>query len=109
MLGIRQQRISLILSPIEGFFGPHEPHAEYFIINEASGSSVFAMDDTLAKWNYRIPDWQKWWRPASPYDTFCLLAAGCVHDDRYDALCSAAVGKEQYRDFFTSWNRNRTK
>jgi hypothetical protein len=96
------------LSPLEGFFGPPETDAEYFIVNEASGSSVFAMDDTLAKWNYRLPDWQEWSKPATPYDTFCLLAAGCVLDNRYDAICNATVGFERYVEFFGSWNRNRT-
>jgi hypothetical protein len=97
------------LSPLEGFFGAHDPDSEYFIVNEASGSSVFAMDDTLAKWNYRLPDWQQWWKPATPYDTFCLLAAGCVYDNRYDAICNASVGFDRYSQFFESWNRSRSK
>jgi hypothetical protein len=73
MYGVSFEGSQYHMSPLEGFFGEAESDAEYFMVNEASGSSVFAMDDTLAKWNYRLPDWQKWWKPATPYDTFCLL------------------------------------
>jgi hypothetical protein len=96
------------LSPLQGFLGPIDPTTEYVMVNELSGPSVFAMEDSLAKWNYRMPDWQKWWKPANPYETFCLLAAGCVADDRYDHICNESVGNEQYRNYFTSWHRKRT-
>jgi hypothetical protein len=95
------------LSPLEGFFGQPPTEREYVIVNEASGDSIFAMDDTIAKWNFRMPDWQKWWKPANAFDSFCLLAAGCVFDDRYDALCKPSVGAEEYRTFFESWSRER--
>jgi hypothetical protein len=95
------------LSPIQGFFGYPKEEVEYSIINEASGTSIFATDDEMAKWNYRMPDWQKWWKPSNPYETFCLLAAGCVDDDRYDHICNASVGAERYREYFASWNRER--
>jgi hypothetical protein len=96
------------LSPLDGFLAKAEPTEPYFIVNEASGWSWFAMEDPSAKWNYRMPDWQGAWQAANPYDTFCLLAAGCVDDDRYDAICHTSVGAERYREFFASWNRNRT-
>jgi hypothetical protein len=95
------------LSPLHGFFGYPKEEVEYSIINEASGNSIFATDDEMAKCNYHLPDWQKWWKPSNPYETFCLLAAGCVDDDRYDHICNLSVGAERYREYFASWNRKR--
>jgi hypothetical protein len=91
------------LSPIQGFFPVPDPSTKYRLINEASGVSLFAMHDDLSMWNYRIPDWQKWWKPANPYETFCLLVAGCTADDRYDAICNATVGAEQFQEYMSSW------
>jgi hypothetical protein len=106
--GVSFEGSSYEFSPIEGFFGEISKPAQYAIINEASGTSLFAMDDEMSMWNYRMPDWQHWWKPANPYETFCLVAAGCVNDNRYDHLCDVSVGLSRYKEFFASWNRKRT-
>jgi hypothetical protein len=108
MYGVTFEGSQYEFSPLHGFFGSPPKHMEGGIVNEASGKSLFAMDDTIAKWNFRMPDWQKWWKPSNPYETFCLLAAGCVYDDRYDHICNASVGHERYVEYFSSWNRERT-
>jgi hypothetical protein len=91
------------LSPIQGFFPIPDAATKYRLFNEISGSSMFAMHDDFSMWNYRIPDWQKWWRPANPYETFCVLVAGCTIDDRYDHICNATVGPERFQEYIGSW------
>jgi hypothetical protein len=99
----------LELSPIEHFFGELPPASEGFVVNEVSGKTMWAMIDEFTMSNYRLPGTSGFTHPTNPYETFCLVAAGCVSDDRYDHICNETVGWEQYRQFFTLWNRNRSR
>jgi hypothetical protein len=78
------------------------------LLNLFSGSTLLATRETGAKTNVILPAWQKLWAPAAPAQTFCLAAAGCATDERYDALCEQLVGMEQFRAYVRSWNHTRT-
>jgi hypothetical protein len=78
------------------------------IINVFSNSSLFSTSDMTASDNIQLPKFQTVFKPATPYETFCLAAAGCVSDDRFDHLCDVAVGREKYMRYFDRWKRPRT-
>jgi hypothetical protein len=77
-------------------------------VNVYSSGSLFTMQEDGTVQNVFLPQYQSLWKPANPYETFCVIAAGCVVDDRYDQLCGSAVGDEKYVEYFRKWNRNRT-
>jgi hypothetical protein len=79
------------------------------IINVFSNTSLFSVSDMTASDNIQLPKFQNIFQPATPYETFCLAAAGCVSDDRFDQLCGAAVGGEKYMRYFDRWKRPRTQ
>jgi hypothetical protein len=86
-----------------------EPNETGFrMLNVYSGSSFFsaAESDSIGL-NIRLPDEQALWKPANPYETFCLIAAGCTDDDRFDNLCDEAIGRKKYVEYFEAWERSR--
>jgi hypothetical protein len=78
-----------------------------YISNVYSDGSIFSMNELQTNQNVYFPSYQSYIKPATPYETFCLIAAGCVTDDRYDYLCSSAVGQDAYMGYFTKWGRYR--
>jgi hypothetical protein len=107
-LGVAYESPQLERSPVSGLFGQVDDALRHNLLNLFSGSTLLATHETRAKTNVILPAWQKLWAPATHAQTFCLAAAGCAMDDRYDALCEQLVGKEQFRAYFKSWNRTRT-
>jgi hypothetical protein len=77
------------------------------ISNVYSAGSLFSMMEHGTIQNLYLPSYQSHIKPANPYETFCLIAAGCVIDDRYDHLCSSAIGEKVYLDYFKKWDRRR--
>jgi hypothetical protein len=93
-------------SPISTTFHISEPKGET-MLNIFSGTSIMSMAEPLTKVNEKLPDLQSIWKPSNVYETFCLVAAGCVYDDAFDHVCSEAVGMDVYRQYFREWNRTR--
>jgi hypothetical protein len=84
-----------------------EDAAEYSLLNVYSGTSLLSMPEEAVKGNLMLPDVQSIWKPANIYETFCILAAGCVTDDSFDHLCGETVGMDKYLWYFDSWGRTR--
>jgi hypothetical protein len=41
-------------------------------------------------------------------ETFCIVAAGCATDDRFDLICNSLLEpKDRFSDMFEKWNRSR--
>jgi hypothetical protein len=73
-----------------------------------SGSSFFSVAESdLIGLNIRLSDKQALWKPANPYEMFCLIGAGCTNDDRFDNLCDDAIGREKYEGYLEAWKRSR--
>jgi hypothetical protein len=94
-------------SPIEAFFASNDTRPQNNIFNFYSEDSFLVLPEPESRLNYKMPAWQSYFRPAETYETMCLLMAGCVSDDRFDALCSDLVGFRQYQRYFQSWGRRR--
>ena len=58
--------------------------------------------------NVRLPKYQRLFKPANVYETFCLIAAGCTTTNEYDQFCSKTVGSSTFMSYFDTWNRTRT-
>jgi hypothetical protein len=108
-IGIAYEAPQFVRSPVSGLFGEFPEARELKILNFHSGSTLLAMEEAKAKVNGMLPTWQKLWAPATHSQTFCLLAAGCAIDDRYDALCNELVGQGMFRAYFKSWGRERNE
>jgi hypothetical protein len=72
-----------------------------------SGMSVLSMSDKITKANLKFPDLQIVCKPVTIYETFCVVAVGCVMDDAFDLFCSQGVGFDEYQRYFRAWNRTR--
>jgi hypothetical protein len=107
-VGVAAEAPEFDRSPLSGFFGQRPESYEESIFNIYSGTTLLAMAEARAKLNIVLPSWQELWAPATQEQTFCLLAAGCAEDDRYDSLCAKLVGTSRFRDYFESWGRPRT-
>jgi hypothetical protein len=95
-------------SPVDAMFsGSSFPERAYSVSNYFSGTTLISMPDMLAKLNLEMPPFQKIWSPASPYETFCLLVAGCTTDNRFDQICDKVVGEERFKEHFRAWGRRR--
>jgi hypothetical protein len=95
------------LSPPSTTFIVTGEGAEWSLLNVYSGTSVLSMPEEAAKGNLKLPDVASIWKPADIYETFCIIAAGCVTDDSFDSLCSEVVGLDTYQWYFRSWGRPR--
>jgi hypothetical protein len=84
-----------------------ERTATWNIVNVFSDTSLFSMTDVNVTDNIKLPGFQSVARPANPYETFCLIAAGCVRDDTFDHLCTEAIGEQQFKTYFEGWRRSR--
>jgi hypothetical protein len=78
------------------------------IINVESDDSIFAMTEDVVASNMKIPTTQSFFKPANPYETFCLIAAACTTDDYYDTICDATIGMKKFKEYFNVWGRPRT-
>jgi hypothetical protein len=72
------------------------------IINYYTNGSIYALVDDAAAMNNRIvrADTSSI-IPPNPFETFCVLAAACAKDDRYDQLCNDVLDG----GFETVWKR----
>jgi hypothetical protein len=82
--------------------------AGFRLVNVFSDSSLFTASEANISMNVHIPMYQSYFKPANPYETFCMLNAGCTFDDRADVLCSKIVGAGRYEHFFRQWGRDRS-
>jgi hypothetical protein len=81
--------------------------AEYETVNVYSETSLFSVLEPSITLNVRLPQEQSIFNPANPYETLCLIAAGCATDDQFEALCEQLIGRETFREFFDRWLRPR--
>jgi hypothetical protein len=78
------------------------------LIQVTSGNALFAMPEKGVAENIQGPGHHvNIIMGATPFETFCMLAAACVATDQYDELCSATVGPGAYEEYFMMWGRNR--
>jgi hypothetical protein len=82
--------------------------AGYRMVNAFSGSTFFSAHEDNISMNVRFPNYQSYVKPANPYETFCMMAAGCLDTDRVDQLCATAVGADLYMSYFRRWSRERS-
>jgi hypothetical protein len=94
-------------SPPSFFFSVPTKTREFSLVNVFSGPSLLSMDEPVAKGNHHMPDLQSLLKPANVFETFCLVAAGCVDTDELDHLCTEAVGFNNYQRYFRAWGRAR--
>ena len=63
--------------------------------------------DTAAAWNVRFPPYGKTIPvPVSPFETLCVVQAGCGQDARLDQLCTEVMGDE-YLQLWDTFERPR--
>jgi hypothetical protein len=93
-------------SPPATTFDIKSPDGES-LLNIYSSTSFLSMSEGMTKGNLKLPDIQSVWKPFNIYETFCLVAAGCVMDDAFDRVCTQAIGFEEYQRYFRAWNRTR--
>jgi hypothetical protein len=82
--------------------------AGYRMMNVFSGSTLFSAHEENISMNVRFPNYQSYLKPANPYETLCMMEAGCTNTDRMDQLCATAVGADRYMSYFRRWDRERT-
>jgi hypothetical protein len=75
--------------------------------NVYSSPSIFAMPEEEITTNIHLPAAFAIFRPPTAYSTFCLLAAGCVSSDAYEALCRDKELDLPYDEYFEHWFRER--
>lgn len=78
------------------------------MINVYSPSQLFAQVESNSTMNIELPKWKGSLDYINPYDSTCLIAAGCAVDGRYDGFCDNIMGIEQYKYLFSLWNRTRS-
>jgi hypothetical protein len=93
-------------SPPYGTFDLDDP-AEFSLLNVYSGTSFLSMPEEAVRGNLMLPDVHSIWQPPNIYETFCVIAAGCISDDSFDNLCDQMVGIDTYKWYFDSWGRTR--
>jgi hypothetical protein len=77
------------------------------VFNLYSPRSFFAHWEPGPSHNVKLPVYQRFWKPANPYETFCVLAAACVTTNEFDDICNKAVTEPKYRTYFQVWHRDR--
>lgn len=77
------------------------------ILNFYSGNSFIASPQVMPSVNVNIRGYQAFWKPANRYETFCLLAAGCVTDNWFDQLCAGVIGMDRCQGYFEDWKTPR--
>jgi len=77
------------------------------ILNIHSDDSFFAFPEFGLSQNVKLPTYHAFWAFVTPYQTFCVIAAGCADDDRYDHICTTMVGKCEYARYHEVWGRAR--
>jgi hypothetical protein len=94
-------------SYIEASTDQTRPSAVYRSINVYSGSSILSVLEDSITMNVKLPSAQSLFKAATPYDTFCLVAAGCTITDEFDGICAQLIGVEKFEKFFELWLRKR--
>jgi hypothetical protein len=73
-------------------------------------AQIFPEDSTLISESHIMPKNGNFFDTPTVEKTFCMAAAGCVKDNRFDVLCGDLVGSQrQFKAMFESWNRPRTE
>jgi hypothetical protein len=91
-----------------GLAGEHPfPDNSYQIVGVWSPQSFLSFEDSNLSVTVQLPNKKNYLRPLSPYDTVCMIAAGCVTDARFDGYCDSAIGHDSYLTMFRYWNRSR--
>lgn len=78
------------------------------IFNIFSPSQIFSEIEQTSMINVNLPKWKGIYQFANAYDTFCMVAAGCATDARYDQFCNAVIGRNSFLNLFKLWNRSRS-
>jgi hypothetical protein len=81
--------------------------AGFRLVNVFSDDSLFSASEANISMNVHVPKYQSYFKPANPYETFCMVNAACATDDRADLLCKRVVGAETYMLFFRQLGRER--
>jgi hypothetical protein len=87
------------------------PRGEIVNVDPLGALFVADADDDVSEQavNLDLPRKQSWLTRENAFETFCMVAAGCVLDDRFDHICGTAVGMEKYAAFFAEWGRDRNE
>jgi hypothetical protein len=94
-------------SYIEASTNQTHPSAVYKTINVYSDNSLFSVLEDSVTLNVRLPPAQSVFKPATPYETFCLIIAGCSVTDEFDGICTQLIGAQKFTQFFELWFRPR--
>jgi hypothetical protein len=90
------------------FLGDDEDSsAAIHVVNAYASNSLFSFREPGIASNVRLPSYQGLWRPRNPYQSLCLILAGCTQHSDYDDFCREAVGMDTFMDYFKEWQRPR--
>lgn len=78
------------------------------ILNVFSPSQIFSEIEKTSMMNIILPKWKEIYQFTNAYETFCMVAAGCANDARYDQFCNSVIGKKNFLKLFGLWNRTRS-
>lgn len=78
------------------------------MMNIYSPTQIFSEVEKTAMINVNLPKWKEIYQFTNAYETFCMVAAGCATDARYDQFCNAVIGKNNFLNLFRLWNRSRS-
>lgn len=78
------------------------------ILNVFSPSQLFSEAEDTSAINVILPEWREIYQFVNAYDTFCMIAAGCATDARYDQFCDSVIGRDNFHHLFKLWNRSRS-
>jgi hypothetical protein len=91
-----------------GANAPPDLQSFFKLVNVYAESSFFTRAEQYGTESISLPAFRSFFAFPNPYETFCMVAAGCVSDDTFDIFCNATIGIQRYRDFFAFWNRSRS-
>jgi hypothetical protein len=78
------------------------------IINFYTNGSIYALADDAAIGNNRIPrSHLSAAVPPGPFETFCIVAAACAEDKRYDILCNDVFRQGKFLELWKKLRRDR--
>jgi hypothetical protein len=73
-------------------------------------AQILPEDPTLISESHIMPKNGNFFHTPAIEKTFCMAAAGCAIDNRFDVICGNLVGSQrQFKAMFESWNRSPTE
>jgi hypothetical protein len=85
----------------------YQPDLDHRFLNVSPSGIIPSFLEETSATNIRFPSRQTTMQLSTPYHTLCYIAAACVSHDRFDHLCSSAIGMDEYEEYFRAWDRDR--